>query len=496
MKKKAITHNIFGALSNFLFLFLTSLLLLPYYFKFITASDYGIWLGGISFISLISVLEANTGLILTQQLAQKRICNKPIEFSKYLSAAILFGFGVSFFIIILSFFFKDDLAILVSKRNFDNEKFSNSFFLYSISLSLTIISGYLSVVSQVFLKTLRPPIFNFISSITGIIYTILAIPSQGIVAIAGGNLVKTFVYSILIGFYGFKILKEENISIYFDLKYLSRLLVNIGFPFISKVGITLAVSIQNFIIATTISGAATTTFDITRKIPLTIQMFINVIAVSTFTSFSLFYSEQKTNEVRHEYTEKYFLLIRLLLLFSLTGIFFIGKDFVTIWVGIDKFGGNVLLGLICLTALADQLRLLLAQQYTAMGKFNLTSITDIVFATSFMISAYFLISFLKLNGIVLAGILANIIYFIVSYFIEKKYSISMVSNIINKSFFYDLSFIVLVACMTKFIYETYRGNYFIETTTILIALSILFIVFYKKNKSLMSFLIFKFGKSS
>jgi O-antigen/teichoic acid export membrane protein len=496
MKKKAIFNNILGAFSNFVFLFLTSIVLLPYYFKYINSLDYGIWLGGISFISLISVFEANISFILTQQLGEKWTNKKLIEFSKYFSAAMFFGIAVSILIIVLTFIFKDSITAWVSHNNQGDEKFSNSFFLYSVSLSLTIISGYVGSIPQVFLKTLRPPFFNILASILGIIYTVWAIPTQGIVAIASGNLVKSFTYTVLLSIYSIKILKLEKICFYFEFNYVLKLIKSIGFPFISKIGITLAVSIQNFIVASTISGTATTTFDITRKIPLMVQMFINIIAVSTFTSFSLFYSEQKTNEGRHEYTEKYFLLIRLLLLFSLTGVFLIGKDFVTIWVGLEKFGGNVLLGLICLTALTDQLRLLLAQQYTALGKFNLTSITDIIFAASFMISAYLLISLLKLNGIVLAGIVANITYFIVCYFIEKKYNLSMVSNIINKSFFYDLSIIIVVAVITKFIYEIYRGHYLIEITTILFSSSILFIAFYKKNKTLLNFLILKFGKST
>ena len=71
MKKKAIFHNIIGGFSNFGFMFFTSLIFLPYYFNFISNEDYGIWLGGVSLLSLFSIFEANLSLILTQQLAVK-----------------------------------------------------------------------------------------------------------------------------------------------------------------------------------------------------------------------------------------------------------------------------------------------------------------------------------------------------------------------------------------------------------------------------------------
>jgi len=495
MKRKAIYHNVLGAFSNYAFLFLTSIVLLPYYFKFISASDYGIWLGGISFLSLVSVLEANISFILTQQLGEKWTNNKPTEFSKYLSSAFFFGLAASAVIIISTFYFKETLTSWVSPGGHTKDHFSESFFLYTVSLSFTFTFGYLNCVTQVFLRTLLSPLFNIFASIVGISYTIWAVPTQGILAIAAGNLVKSVIYSILVTIYVSIILKEKKIPISFEFSYLLKLIRNIGLPFISKVAMTLAVSIQNFIVATTISSNATTTFDITKKLPVIVQMIINMITVSTFTSFSLFYSEQKNKESKHKYTIHYFALIRILLFITLTVIFLIGQDFVTIWVGFDKFGGNVLLALLCLTALTDQLRLILAQQYYAIGKFNLTSVTDTIFALTFMIIAFLLIPFMKLNGIVLAGIIANICYFSVCFVLERNKKVEMVRHIITRRFFSDLALVVLVALLSKFLYETLRGSMIGEILTVSTAITILCMAFYIREKALFSFIVLKFGKT-
>jgi O-antigen/teichoic acid export membrane protein len=496
MKKKAVFHNILGAFSNFIFLFLTSIVLLPYYFRFISSADYGIWLGGISFLSLVSVLEANISFILTQQLADKWTGKQPLEFSKYLSSAVLFGVAASALIITATFFLKETLSGWVSSGKPVREIFSDSFFLYAVSLSFTITFGYINSVTQVFLRTLLTPVFNIIGSICGIAYTIIAIPTQGILAIAMGNLVKSIVYSTLVGIYVIILLKEKQIPFCFELSYLWKLIRNIGLPFISKVGMTLAVSIQNFIVATTISASATTMFDITKKLPLMVQMFINMITVSTFTSFSLFYSEQKNHESRHEYTNHYFTFVRILLLIPLAMIFLIGQDFVTVWVGPDKFGGNILLALLCMTALSDQLRLILAQQYYAIGKFNLTSITDTIFALSFMIIAFLLIPHLKLSGIVLAGILANICYFTACLFLEKRNKVSMVPNIINRQLLFDMMIVLLISAASKTVYEAFRGNHAAGAATVSCAMIVLCAIFYVKEKALLNFMFLKFGKSS
>lgn len=494
MKKKAIYHNIIGQFSNFVFLFLTSIVLLPYYFKFISNEEYGIWLGGISFLAIFSVFEANISFILTQQLGSKWTQKKTTEFSKYFSAALFFGLIAGLIIIISSYFFKDTLTSWVSSDKQIKTLFSDSFFLYAISISFTIIAGYLNCIPQVFLRTAYPPIFNLIASIVGITYTVWAVSFQGVMAIAIGNLVKVVLFFLLSSIYTFGLLKKNSLVLQLELNYVYLLIKEISYPFVSKVAMTTAMSLQNFIIAYAISASDTTIFDITKKIPFTLQMIINMIAVSTFTSFSLFYSEQNKSISTYEYSKYFFDLIRLLLLFSLTGIFLIGQDFITIWVGMDKFGGNLLLALICIVVALDQLRLVLTQQYYTMGKFNFTASADTIFAVSFLSFAVLLIPFFKVEGIVLAGVFANMLFFGFCFFLENKKGINLVSLVINKSLYIDIFIVILIAGITKFIYEYFRGNLMLGILTIVVSIALLVVIFYKRNRVLFNFMVLKFKR--
>jgi len=490
MKKKAIAHNLFGSFSNFAFVLLTGIVLLPYYLKFISTSDYGIWLGGISFLSLASVLEANISLILTQQLGEKWVNKNINEFSKYYFAAIGFGVIVFVAIFLVTFLIKDSLTQWVSPGGQHNSTFSNSFLIYSISLGLSILVGFISTIAQVFLKTLLPPFFNIASAIIGITYTILAVPTQGVMAIAAGALLKNISYLFFISFYAILLLKRNKIPFLFEINHLYMLVQSIGLPFISKVAITIAVNIQNFVIAATISSSSTTIFDITRKVPSIIQMAVNMVAVSTFTSFSLFYSERKDNQ-SHPYTKYYFSFIRIVLLISLFFVFLLGQDFIKIWVGLDKFGGNMLLALLCITILLDQLRGTLSQQYYAIGNFNFTSITDSIFALSFILFAAILIPFMKLYGIVIAGILANISYFIFCRIMEKKKATDMIQNIINPQLFIEFVGIVILAIISKYFYELYRGNIIIDLVIVLLSIAILTVFTIIRQREIINFFIHK-----
>jgi O-antigen/teichoic acid export membrane protein len=481
MKTKTIVHNFYAALGNFFFLFLTGIVFLPYYFRFITTTDYGIWLGGISLISLILIFEANMGLILTQILADKKVKNERIEFSKYFTAAFLYGSIIGILIMLLSFFYSSSILGFISKQSHPSALFSNSFFLFSLSIALTIFSANFSVLLQVFFKTELLLLFNVISMILGISVTIFFVPSHGIMAIAGGNLVKVFVSAFFSVFYGVKIMKVECIYLNIDFSFMRKLLVHTIWPFFSRIGIVTAVSIQSFIIATSISPSSATVFDITRKIPITIQSLINFIAFATFTSFTSLYAEENMDSKVNEYSKKYYLLISLLLIISLSGVFIVGQNFIGVWVGGDKFGGNVLLGLLCLTSLTDQLRLLLAQQYTVMGRSKLTSISEIAFAMSFGIAVYFLISKLGLYGIVLALLIANFIYFISCFVLERKQSTTIVGAILNKGLISDLLLIIIIDILIKFI-STYLQveDIFWSVILVVIFVVILFLILHNK----------------
>lgn len=486
MKKLAIVHNLLGSFSNFVFLFFTSIVLLPYYFKFINTSEYGIWLGGISFLSLVSVLEANISLILTQQLGNKWINKNVDEFSKYYFAALAFGIIACLTIFLITFLIKDSLTIWVSPNGQYNRLFAYSFLLYATSLGVSILAGFISTITQVFLKTLIPPFLNIASAIIGITYSVIAVSSEGIMAIATGNLIRSASYLILISLYARKLLRQNKIPFLLELNYLLRLIKSIGLPFVSKVAITIAANLQNFIIAATISSASTTIYDITRKVPSIVQMVINMIAVSTFTSFSLFYSERK-NSISHPYTKYYFSSIRIILLIALFFVFLLGKDFIKGWVGLDKFGGNTLLGFLCITILLDQLRLILSQQYYAIGNFRFTAGSDTVFAISFMVFAVILIPFIKLYGIVIAGFLANIIYFLFCSILERKNRTDMIKNIINPQFFIELFTIIVLALIIKYLYELFRGNTLADVLIVFSSFVLLTVITITRKREIIDF---------
>lgn len=494
MKTKTIYHNLFGSFSTFIFLLFTGIFLLPYYFQYISVNDYGIWLGGISFISLLTVLEANISLILTQQLGERWVKRESLEFSKYFSASIFFSVVVSLIIIFSTFLLKDSLTNWVSSDTDSENIFSKSFFFYSIGLSFTIISSYLGAVPQVFMKTLMPPIFNIISSILGIVYTIYAVPNIGVLAIAIGSLIKAFVYCFFLFFYVFKLFNNKNISFGFDIMYLKKLLSSIGWPFISKVGLTLASNAQNFIAAAYIASTAATIFDITRKLPLMLQMTINMVGVSTFTAFTLLYSEQNNSSKNNTYLKYYFSLIRILLLVSSVVVFLLGKDFISLWVGLDKYGGNMLFALLCFTSLADQFRLMISQQYYALGKFKLTSISDSIFALSFIIFCYLLIPTYKLHGIPLAGITAAIIYIITCFYLEKKNNIVLIPYLINRSLLYDISASILMLVFIKYGFDYYLDNLLIKLLITFVVVTFMLLFFSLRERLLLKFLYSKFIK--
>ena len=255
---------------------------------------------------------------------------------------------------------------------------------------------------------------------------------------------------------------------------------------------TLASNGQNFIIGVTLAATTTTIFDITKKFPLVIIMIINMIGVSTFTSFSLFYSEKNNNTIHH-YTKDYFTFMRLIMLISLFFIFIIGKDLIDFWVGLDKFGGEFLLAIICIFALLEQLRGSISQQYYTIGKYNFTSFSDGLYSVIFLLFIFLLIPLYQLNGVVFAGIVANILYFICCFSYEKYKKMSLIKNLINLSFLKDLVGVLILTILTKFLYELFN-EYYLKIFVLICSLLLMFIFTYRRYKSLAHFILSNFLK--
>jgi O-antigen/teichoic acid export membrane protein len=494
MKKKAIFHNIIGGFSNFGFMFFTSLIFLPYYFNFISNEVYGIWLGGISLLSLFSIFEANLSLILTQQLAVKLTKNELSEFSKYLTSAVFFAMCSSVVIIMGTYIFKTNIFHLISDSELNIKLFSDSFFIYSISLSLTIISSYIGSVFQVYLVTLKQPIYNIIASFIGVLFTVIYVSEFGVLSIAIGYLLKSSIYSILVIIGAFKILRSNNIVYEFSFFSLRKLLKGIGLPFLSKIMLTSTSNVQNFIIALYIGSSTTTVFEITKKLPYMNISLINIFAMATFTSFALLYSESKNDATNESYTKYYFDLIRILLVSSLTIIFIIEKDFIRLWVGLDKYAGIFILALICICCLLDQLRMILAQQYYSKGKYNLTAITDSIYSILFIISAVILIPIYGLIGIVFSGIISNIFYFAICKFFENKSKVNIVSKIITKTLFLDLMLVSIISFLSMSLLNQFHENAFVTLVVATFTFTLIIFYYYRREKPLFSFLIINFAK--
>jgi O-antigen/teichoic acid export membrane protein len=491
MKKKTIYHNVIASIINFSFLFLTSFALIPFYFNYITLSDYGIWLSGISFLSLASILESNIGMILTQELIKNWSEKKIDKFSKYFTATLLFGIIISILIIFTTYIIKNNIYEYITHKKNINQYLTTSFFLYSIALCFGILTSFITSINQVFSKTFLPPIFNIFSTSIGIYFTIKYIPNYGVFSIAIGNLIRAFIYLVLNIVYVYFILNTHKIKLIYDFIYLKNIFSSIALPFISKLFMTSASSLQNFIVSITISSLATTIFDITKKIPFLVILILNMFSAALFTYFSSFYVRNKDKELQKKYTRYFFTIFNLMLLFSLIIVFLFGDKLISIWVGEDKFGGNLLLSILCIMAFTDQLRITLAQQYYAIAKYKFTALTDMIYGVFFLIFAYFLIPEFKLYGIVLSSILANLFYFISVKYLEIKYNIYMFDLLFNTSFLFDTIFLLTFALILKFILLL-EINIFILIILYLILLIFISQIFFIKHKPVFLYLKYFF----
>lgn len=488
MKKKAIYHNLVGSLSSFGFTIISGVILIPYYFQYIDKESYGIWLGGLSLLSLFTVIDGNLAMVLTKLLSNERVKNNTKNFSDLFFAGLFLGLILFAVIGSAVFLFKDKLAMSVQAQGPAIQFYAKCFLLYSIGLTFNIISSFINALNQSLLRTLLPPFFGIVSAIAGIAYTVITVPTRGVAAIAEGFLIKGGIYLMCNVIYGIYNLNSEKIKFNFHFKAVAELVSNVKWPFFSKLAMTAAVNLQNFIISAFLIASLTTVYDVTRKLPIMIGLIVNIITVSTFTSFGMLYSENNTKQ--DFYSDAYFTLIKLLMAVPLFGIFLFGKEVIGIWVGLDKFGGLTLLGLLCVVQFLDQLRLTLSQQYYAKGLFRLTSITDIIYGVFFLLSLVFLLKPLGLIGVALSSLVAAFIYYLSCLYFERKEGINFLQYIFNRQLIAVAFIGTMLALTLYFCFLTFDPNPFIAIVIKALVL-IFFIVLVLVNNKKTMFFVYK-----
>lgn len=409
-KYKATIHNFFFQSSNTLLLIVTGVILVPYYFNFFSVEYYGVWLAVANLYTIFSIIESGVSVLTTQKISESISVKNKNNYKKLLSSNFFIGLIVGLFFLLIGL-----SGFLLIRFIEINSALSNQIFLlYVIGLVgafFSVMNGIYGVYPQVWQKTKSVGIFLLISNICSIISIIIFLNFEfGILSLCLGYFIKHFSFFILQSSWISKQWTYRKLGTpIFEKQNIIEILKLCKAPLLSKVSNTITNNSHNIIIAIFISPSITAIYDFTSKLFKILVSFLNTLNGSSFAYISLSYFESKKKFKKEFYI---FSSLHISILFLLTIISFIYTEyFVTIWVGPQNYGGNILLSLLIIAIFFQSLKSFLSNILNSIGQINFASYLEIIGSLIYLITLVILIQSLedKVNSLPISLFISSLV---------------------------------------------------------------------------------------
>lgn len=340
---------------------LVGLLVLPFFFHYISKNEYGLWLAINGLIALISIVDLGTDQYLTtiasddEKFFSSMIGHHILStlIVKFVIACIFVGVGIIIYIFIPHLLVIELSAITAAK---------NAYLIALLALILILFGG---TISTLLYARHHFSLVSGLASLSGILASFVTIIfltldfgiSAFPIALVCSALIQ---YTFLFGF-----LRKNYSHIKFSMSNFrfqnQKEMINYSMSFqILRWVFTLRTQYIVIAINNLVGPNAVVLYSLTNRLPQMVTMFASKIALPFFPTFAEYFTKEQREMAASTFKKVNRLLIRFSL-FAAIVCFSVNKAFVSEWVGEDSFAGMGVLFLLTFYAFV----------YAAMGAFGI-----------------------------------------------------------------------------------------------------------------------------
>jgi len=402
---------------------------------------YGFWITTISILGYLALTDLGLGMSLTRFVATLASKEKPKELNDIISTAFftfciigivffIIGFSISPFIPIWFKIPKEESLIVLS------------------AYRLAIISGALALPLSVFGAIVvgfqQMVVINISKNIISIISIILSIillyGGIGLVALPIASLFVVIVGSIASFIYARKYFPQLKLKISFcNKKDLKKLISFGGYFQLGRVANTVALSSDNIVIAGYMGAESVTPYSFTSKLPIMFSVTLaSKLPNAIFPAMTEMFANNEMDKLRQTYKRITFFSVRIAIL-SGAFLFIANQQFVSLWVGPQNYGGNLLNFVFVFWALLDTVyRGTTAIVYASgdMQKWTIASSAEAILNIAISIT---LVGPLGLAGVALGTLISKALTtgFYTPYWVCRKINLP-INTLLKKSIGYPI----------------------------------------------------------
>lgn len=431
-KYKASIYNYLFNSINAIVIIVNGIIMVPIYFKFMEVSTYGAWLATGNVVAMLGMIESGFASVITQKMSVA-IANKDDKqffglaganvYTAFLMAAVLFLLGLS-----ISPFVADWINADESIKRSITIAYIISLTSAAISLIVSLIGAFPQVWQETKTTGIIATVVNILGIISLVVYLYLGL---GVISLALGYITRAVLNLLWQG--SWVLLKWRKLNLSrptFNFIEIKKLLKDCFYPFLSRISGVIMGNSQSFIIALFINPTLAAVYDITSKIAIVACNFVNMTNGSFFALFSLTFASKNKTEINN--------LIQRVSLFFMTVLFsallysiVFTKPIVHFWVGLDKFGGDLLLAFIVVSILITQLKQYYNNLLYTGGLINKSAKLDVASMILYVLVLLAIVKSAQIYAIPIATFVSGII-FIGLYLRLLKYDLQVdIKSLLN-----------------------------------------------------------------
>lgn len=416
-KTKSSIINLLFNYANVSFVIINGLILVPLYLTYFSVGTYGSYLSSGNIVGMLGLLEGGMSFVLTQKLSNCYVKKNFNEFSRILGSGLFLSLFIFFLLVSIGFILFPFISDWVKAEPKEYKNIQYAFLFSAIGAGLNIVYHNVSAVFQALLKVSICGFANIISIIFGISSTLLGLKfGLGVVAIPLGVLVRGAIGVIILVISLTKYFINEKLPrIQIDKLITINLIKSVLPMFGGGVAKSLVANSQLLIIINFINPTASAVFFITGRIYNVCDSFLAPVGSSIFSSISQIFGEGNKVVIKKNIVKIFFIFnVFSVLILSLSFIF--NSSFVSLLLGNDKYGGDLLSLFLCINMLFYTRFNFLSVNLYAMGVFGKTIMYDVFGGILRLIIIFSLIRYIGYIALPIAEFLSTT--FLIGYFLN------------------------------------------------------------------------------
>lgn len=426
----SIFNYIFNSI-NAIVMIVNGIIMVPIYFKFMSVSTYGAWLATGNVTAMLGLLESGFASVITQKMSVALTNNDNRKFINLASANIYTAFLMAIILFVIGLIISPFVANWVNAEQTIQQSITVAFIISLASAAISLMVSLFGAFPQVWQETKIVGIISTSVNILAIISLVIYLYNGfGVVSLALGYLTRSLLNLVGQGFWIIMKWKSLNLSKpIFNLLEIKNLLKDCFYPFLSKISNVILGNSQSFIIAMFISPTMAAVYDLSSKIALVSTNFVSMINGSFFGLFSLTFAtrdKMEINKLIKRVSVFFIVMLFSVLLYSLV----FTKAFVNFWVGLDKYGGDLLLLFIVASFLIRQLKQYFNNLLYTGGLINKSAKLDVMSMILYVMVLLSIVKTAQIYAIPIASIITGILF------------IGMYLRLLNRYLYVDINFLL------------------------------------------------------